>query len=216
MGQSYIKQIDSALHLGIKQDSSLSISSRIAERCQKAKSAFYSMADLGMRPNALNPMTCARLYRSVIIPIPLYGCELWNNLKDVDIKTLNIFQHRIVKLIQGFHIRVWSDMCESVLGLNRITDMIDRRKLMFLHKILSMKESALCKRLFLRKLFHFIYNPSKVSMGFIPDICGLLAKYNLNFLLNMYINDRCYLPSKNVWRQIIIRTIEKKGKLTNG
>ena len=26
----------------------------------------------------------------------------------------------------------------------------------------------------------------------------------------MYINDRCYLPSKNVWRQIIIRTIEKR------
>ena len=49
LGQSYIKQIDSAIHLGIKQDSSLSISSRIAERCQKAKSAFYSMADLGMR-----------------------------------------------------------------------------------------------------------------------------------------------------------------------
>ena len=49
-------------------------------------------------------------------------------------------------------------------------------------------------------------------MCFIPDICGLLAKYNLNFLLNMYINDRCYLRTKDAWRKIIIRTIEK----TNG
>ena len=40
LGESYIHEIDSVVHLGIQQDGSLKLTNRISERCQKAKTAF--------------------------------------------------------------------------------------------------------------------------------------------------------------------------------
>ena len=57
------------------------------------------MADHGMRPNALHPLTYVKLYSTIIIPIALYGCELWSNIKSCDVLKLNRFQHFIVKTI---------------------------------------------------------------------------------------------------------------------
>jgi hypothetical protein len=36
--------------------------------------------NIGLRPNALNPICGANLWRTIGIPTTLYGCELWNNL----------------------------------------------------------------------------------------------------------------------------------------
>ena len=202
-GDSYIQQSDAAVHLGIRQDSNLSLSNRISERCQKAKNAFYAMVDLGLRPEVFNPLTSVRLYITVIIPSLLYGCELWNNMSRTDPVKLSQLQHFITKKIQGFHVRARSDMVESALGLNRITALVDKRKLMFLFKILNLDNSSICKQIFLRKLFHYLYSSVKSKHGFIPDICSLLIKYNLNFLLNVYVNDKGYLPQKRVWRQFV-------------
>ncbi len=92
------------------------------------------MLTLGVRPLGLNPLTSASLYRKIIMPTVLYGCELWNHLTKAESDELNKLQHFIVKKIQGFNIRTRSDMCESMLGLYRITSEIDKRKLMLLHK----------------------------------------------------------------------------------
>ena len=194
MGDSYIQQSDAAVHLGIRQESNLPLSNRMSERCQKTKNAFYAMADLGLRPEVLNPLTSVRLYMTVIIPILLHGCELWNNMSGNDSVKFSQLQHFITKKIQGFHVRARSDMVKSMLGLNRITALVDKRKLMFLFKILNLDNSSICKKIFLRKLFHYLYSSQKSKRGFIPDICGLLIRYNLNFLLNMYVNDKGYLP----------------------
>ena len=161
------------------------------------------MADLGLRPEVLNPLTPVRLYITVIIPILLYGCELWNNMSRTDSIKLSQLRHFITKKIQGFHIRARSDMVESMLGLNRITALVDKRKLMFLFKILNLDNSSICQQIFLRKLFHYLYSLVKSKHGFIPDICSILIKNNLNFLLNMYVNDKGYLPQKRVWWQFV-------------
>jgi len=52
-----------------------------------------------------------------------------------DIRTVNRFQHYIVKKNQGFPICKRS---ESMLGLYKLSCSIDIRKLNFLHKLLSL------------------------------------------------------------------------------
>ena len=107
------------------------------------------MIGLGLHPTGLNPLTSTSLYQKIIVPCALYGSELWNNMTQNDINIINRLQHFIVKTIQGFPIRTRSDICESMLGLNRLSSEVENRKLMFLHKILNMSsQDSLFKKIY--------------------------------------------------------------------
>jgi len=41
-----------------------------------------------------------------------------------------------------------------------------------------------------------------VSLGFIPDICSLLQKFKLQFIMNNYI-DKHFISPKNTWTKIV-------------
>ena len=74
---------------------------------------------------------------------------------------------------------------------------------MFLHKILSLPPDCLTKQLFLRKYYMFLANQRSVSYGFIPDICGILRKYNLATIVNSFVRDAYTLPTKFTWKSIV-------------
>jgi len=212
-GSKYIEQRKSATHLGILQESNLKVHDRITERLQKARNAFFAMVGQGIHHNGVNPIVSASLYSKIILPIALYGSELWNTMSTTDDTRVNQFQHYVCKKIQGFPIRTRSDMAESMLGLNRITSAIETRKLMFLHKILSLPANCITKEIFLRKYNMFVIDKSTVLTGFIPDICCIIAKYKLHYMLNNYIANQTILPTKRTWKRIVnsvVKTRESK------
>ena len=47
------------------------------------------------------PFVLVKLYKSVVLPTVLYGYEMWNHFKSVDLTYLNTFQQFIVKRIQN-------------------------------------------------------------------------------------------------------------------
>ena len=53
-GSACIEHDDHAIHLGKRQDSNLSLKTRIQERCQKARNSFFAMAGQGLHPNCIN------------------------------------------------------------------------------------------------------------------------------------------------------------------
>ena len=63
-------------------------------------------------------MRVSQLYKSVVLPTVLYGCEMQNNLKSLDLTKLNIFQHFIVRRIQSLRTCTRSDMWQSLLGIH--------------------------------------------------------------------------------------------------
>jgi len=81
-GSDFFEQTNSTVHLGIRQDSNFMIMHRINERCQKAKNAFFAISAQGLHPHGLNPLVSITLYlyKKIIVPIVLYGCELWHNM----------------------------------------------------------------------------------------------------------------------------------------
>ena len=210
LGNDFLQQSDYAIHLGIRQDSNLKLANRITERCQKAKNSFFAMAGLGLRPLGLNPLTSVSLYRKIVIPTALYGCELWNNMNKSDLDTVNRLQHFVVKKILGLPIRTRSDICESMLGLIRLSAEIEKRKLMFLHKILSLNTDTICQKLFIRKYILFISNRNSLNYGYIPDICNILEKYDLQAMINDYFKDVKLLPTKLAWKQTVNKSIYLK------
>ncbi len=164
------------------------------------------MIGLGVKPAGLNPLTSVNLYKKIIIPTTLYGSELWYTASQSDFNTVNKHQHKIVKNIQGFPIRTRSDMCESMLGLHPLSAEIDKRKLVFLHKIMSLPSSAISRNIFYRKLFLYLSGSPTVNTGFIPDICHLLSRYKLTHILQLHDN----LPSKYMWKKQVQTSVDAR------
>ena len=197
-----IKKVESTEHLGIITTDNMKNEQRITQRCQKGKNAFHAMIGYGVHPNGLSPITSTSLYNKIVKPTILYGSELWNSMTVKDIANINKLQHYIVKSIQGFHVRTRSDMCESMLGLFRLSSEIDKRKLMFIYKILSLPSHTVSKNIFLRRYFTYISHSNNNARGFIPDICKLLLKYNLEYIINTFILSQ-KLPTKYEWKKVV-------------
>ena len=114
------------------------------------------MIGFGVNPTGLNPMTCISLYQKIVIPTILCGSEIWNHLSAAELDKINRTQRRIVKNIQGFPLRTRTDICESMLGLLPLSTEIVKRKLMFLHKIMSLSADTIPSQIFFRRLFLYV------------------------------------------------------------
>jgi len=53
---------------------------KISHRLQKATNALFSLSAQDVHAQGVNPLVSVDVYSNVVIPIALYGSELWNNL----------------------------------------------------------------------------------------------------------------------------------------
>jgi hypothetical protein len=142
--------------------------------------------------NSTKPCLLVKLYKSVVWPTD--GCEMWNNLKSVDLTNHNRFQHFIVKRIQNLRTCTRSDMCQSLLGIHPISSYIDTRKLLFSQKLCSLDDNVLTTRIFITRLFSYFADNSRKHFGFIPDIIEFLYHYELSDYLVEYWLEGSFPP----------------------
>lgn len=199
---SAIKEKECWTHVGIELSGNFSSSKRTYECCRKAKSAILSLAGLGLRPNALNPICALSLWHSIGIPTALYGCELWNNLTTSELEMLERTQCYIAKFIQGLHPNTRSEAAIGNLGLWSMEGIIDKNKLLYLGRLCRSDATLLSKEIFITCLFLHLSNPSKQKFGFVPDITRILEKYGLFDFLKRYIDGQPF-PKKSQWKNIV-------------
>ena len=211
IGNAQLREESTTNYLGILQDTSLKSVKRTRASIQKGRNAFHAMIGYGVKPLGINPITAISLYRKIILPSVLYGCEIWNNLSTTEINEIDKFQRYIVKRVQGLPVRTRTDMCESMLGLHPLSSEITIRKLLFLHKIISLPGDSICQMIFLRKLYLYL-SGSTITMGFIPDICQLLCEYNLQYILSGSW-DIARLPSKSQWKKHVKAAVHSRYTL---
>ncbi|KAK3106167.1 hypothetical protein FSP39_014105 [Pinctada imbricata] len=198
-------------HLGILLDRKLSNTCRIIEACSKGRKTYFSLKSSMTGP--VNPVTMANLYKKVIVPTVLYGCELWNSLSKSDVRKLNQFQHFVLKDIQGFNIRTRSDISESLLGLTEIIREVDRRKLLFFGKLCSLDTQSNTKGIFRLRIFDFVYKQDNSSSckGFVVDVVKLLHQYSLIDYFENYLT-RGFFIRKDDWKLRVNTAISEKSK----
>jgi len=92
-GDCPIIQTESYVHLGILYSYNPKYKDKISQRLQKAKNALFSLSAQGVHAQGVNPLVSVDLYSKVVIPIALYGSELWNNLTQTNISAISGFQH---------------------------------------------------------------------------------------------------------------------------
>ena len=129
-----LKQNKSSTHVGIPITNDIKCHGKVQNACRKGRAALHRLIGLNTTAQSpkLNPLTLTKLYKSVVIPSAIYGCETWSRLTVSDVNELEKFQHYCVKKMQCLPSQSRSYMCESLLGLPKLSYEIDKRKLLFL------------------------------------------------------------------------------------
>ena len=208
-----LKVVNVARHVGILMSSNLKPDIAIADACQRGRAAFHSTFGFASKTQiSINPSSSLKLYRSVVQPAFLYGCEMWHNMTQTKMKEIEVFHHFCLKKIQYLPTNTRSAMCQSLLGVGSLVGEIDKRKLLFFHKITNLPDTSLTKKIFLRRLFLYFQRQhslcQSVQMGFIPDLYKILSKYRLLKFLDDYMQN-IPLPTKFCWKRIIRGSIHQ-------
>ena len=128
--QESIPDADSHTHLGIELNGKLSALSRTTNACRKGRNTYLAISNI-RDDNASPLIVLIKMYKSVVIPSVVYGCEVWNDLKNKDLFLLNRPQHFVAEHAQKFSTLTRSDICESMVGLRSIICELEKRKLFF-------------------------------------------------------------------------------------
>ena len=203
-----LKQSNTSTHVGIPITNDMKCHEKVQNACRKGRAAFHRLLDLSSAAESprLNPLTLTKLYKSIVIPSTLYGCETWSRLTAHDLNELEKFQHFCVKKIQCLPWLTRSYMCESLLGLPKLSSEIDKRKLFFLERLIRLPETTLTKQIFIRRLFSFQYITDRSPLGFIPDVIKIMEKYNILEHLHSYLANYTF-PNTAVWKKIVKHVI---------
>jgi len=69
------------------------------------------------------------------------------------------------------------EMVESMLDIKPLTAEISKRKLLFLHKLLTLSHNTVAKEIFMRKYIQHTTGCETVALGFIPEILNSFNVY---------------------------------------
>ena len=77
LGPARVKETAKYDHVGVKASIYSDSTSGIEERIGKARRALNAISGLGIRKNGITIATCNIIFWTIIIPIAIFGCELW-------------------------------------------------------------------------------------------------------------------------------------------
>ena len=208
-GSDTIQEFRSVKHVGIILDAGLTSSVRTKNACTKGRGSLLSLAGSGVRPQGLNPLTSAKLYKQTVLPCALYGSELWWNITLGDQLKLEQMHRFCIKVIQDLPRRTRTDMCQSLLGIPSLEHFIDRRKLIFARQLTVLPQECIAKQIFLIRLCQAEVGHLNMK-GCIPDLLQVLTKYDL-YHMSAYSDAAVNFPNKATWKALINNTITQKA-----
>ena len=92
------------------------------------------------------------------------------------------------KKIQDLPLRTHNYVVRGMVNQMSVMSMIECKKLAFLQKLIGMNVMCLHKQLFIRRCYENIFG-DHMLMGFVPNICSILKKYQLidHFYIYIYV-----------------------------
>jgi hypothetical protein len=203
-----IKEVLTHKYLGITRNKFKPNIDRIKESCQKLRGTFAVTIGIGAHPKGLSPLTAAKLYKNIVLPRALYGCELWCNISKPEMNLIERSHRMCIKCIQQFPKRTATVIALSMMGVTSIEGQINRKKLIFLGRLCRLNSKYASKRVFLMRLCTYLWMPGEMK-GFIPEITNILSMYQLNSYLEVYLMEAVF-PDKKQWKRIIDEAIQIK------
>ncbi|MCG8048788.1 MAG: reverse transcriptase family protein [Candidatus Thiodiazotropha taylori] len=211
LGEATINENVLYKHLGIYMNKYLSLDDSIKEAASKLKGTFLSLVNSGIHEGGLNPISSKRIYKSVVIPKALYGCELWNSLLPKHVCILEKAHRFCVKFMQSLPRHTKTDVALILLNIRSIEYDIDYRKLIFFGQLCNLPHQYCVKEFFIHRLVDYKSNAGIVK-GFLPDIYRILGKYSLLEPLNRFLSDGVFM-SKQAWKHAVRENMKRDNDL---
>jgi hypothetical protein len=174
LGNSVINECTKYTHLGVIFDKYMSLKDTISDCNSKLRSSFLSLVNCGVYKNGIHPLSAKILYKSIVLPKALFGCEFWNNLSSSDVLCLERAHRFCIKFMQHLTFNSRTDISLSMISLNSLESEIDRRKLTFLGQLCNMPNGFFVKRIFVNRLYSYKQSPTTATGFFARYIQDLL------------------------------------------
>jgi hypothetical protein len=109
---SSIERVEEFKYLGITLTNKNSIQEEIKSRLKLGNACYYLVQDF-LSSSLLSKKLKIKIYRTIILPIVLYGCETWS-LTLREERRLRVFENRVLR-------RVFGPKRDKVTGMEKIT-----------------------------------------------------------------------------------------------
>jgi hypothetical protein len=93
------ESVEQFKYLGTTLTNRNSIQEEIKSRLKSGNACYHSVQDL-LSSSLLSKNTKIKIYRIIILPVVLYGCETWS-LKMMEERRLRVFENRVLRRIFG-------------------------------------------------------------------------------------------------------------------
>jgi len=190
---SVIPIAESTKHLGVLLSSSQSTISRTSGRITSSRSAFYALSAAGARHTCINSLTSLQLYKSLSLPILLFGLEVWSPT-NTELMMMERSQLKILRTILGLPSRSSSSGIHFLLGTLPIQYHALLKLLSFTRSTVALPPHSIARQIL---LFRSSQNnpPSRSIVNNIISTLDNLCLPNLEVLLNNP-------PTKKVWKAL--------------
>ena len=205
MGNNLIMEGINYTHLGIILNKYFNINDNVQQACNKFRSTILSICNTGQ----FNVHTLLSLYKSIVLPTCLYGCELWDTLSATNSAQLQRAQMFCLKVIQKLPLTANNSIVLNAAGVLSLRGEINYRKLGFLGQLVRLPSKYLSKQMFVHRIVRYDSGITKQKYGFIPDICRILHEYELYDSLVTFLKTAIF-PSKRTWKSIVRSQIWEK------
>ena len=176
--------------------------SGVKERLSKARRALNAVSGLGIRRNGLTIATCNAIFWTIVVPIALFGSELWI-LTDECVNLVESFQNYAGKRVQRLHSRGPNACAFYGLGWIRLERLIEVRKMLFIRSILSLGVDEPSRGIFCIRLEDFMRDldrgRSNVHGSVVFDMLNVAEKFGmLEDIVQMVRHGHMWM--KGVWK----------------
>src|SRR5215469_16357772 len=96
---SSIERVEESKYLGTTLTNQNSIQEEIKSRLKLGNACYYSVQNL-LSSRLLSKNVKIKIYRTIILPVVLYGCETWS-LTMREERRLNVFENRVWRRVFG-------------------------------------------------------------------------------------------------------------------
>ena len=89
--------------------------------------------------HGLHTLSCQKIYKCIVLPNALYGCENWSHISEEKMLTLERAHRYCIKYMQGLHRWTRTDIALSLIGIHTIESEIDFRKLILFGQLCRLR-----------------------------------------------------------------------------
>ncbi|XP_054085666.1 LINE-1 retrotransposable element ORF2 protein isoform X1 [Zeugodacus cucurbitae] len=145
--------VDNFVYLGTSINNTNNVSLEIQRRITLANRCYFGLSRQ-LNSKVLSRRTKIKLYKSLIIPVLLYGAEAWT-MSTSDETTLGVFERKILRKIygpqnigNGEYRRRWNDELYELYDDIDIVQRIKRQRLRWLGHVVRMDENTPALKVF--------------------------------------------------------------------